>query len=227
MDEHDGRAVCRIRPVDLFLIDLLFEPGACHWSLLAVPPSRRIDDPATLPQDTILGTRRMWSRIGALGKLAGQIWIYARSKRVTWLEEGRLAACRYPGSDKALHELAERGVTLLINLHERPHSREVLGRHGLTELHLPVRDFTPPTLEQLEHAMAAIEDAIAGGQTVAVHCGGGLGRTGTLLACYLVKRGLGPEEAIARIRTLRPGSVETPQQEQAVKNYAGDLLKTL
>ena len=168
-----------------------------------------------LPKDTILGTRRMWS-----GNLARQIWTYARSKRVTWLEEDCLAACRYPRSEKALRELAERGVTLLVNLHERPHSRAVLGRHGLTELHLPVRDFTAPTLEQLEHGIAAVEQAIADGQKVAVHCGAGLGRTGALLACYLVKRGLGPDEAMAHVRTLRPGSVETPQQEVAVRNYA-------
>ncbi len=164
----------------------------------------------------------MWS-----GNLARQIWTYARSKRVTWLEEDCLAACRYPRSEKALRELAERGVTLLVNLHERPHSRAVLGRHDLTELHLPVRDFTAPTLEQLEHGIAAIEHAISNGQKVAVHCGGGLGRTGTLLACYLVKCGLTPEDAIARIRALRPGSVETPQQEAAVQHYAQHLSKSL
>ncbi len=102
----------------------------------------------------------------------------------------------------------------------------MLGHHGLTELHLPVPDFTPPTPEQLEHGIAAIEHAIADRQKVAVHCGGGLGRTGTLLACHMVKRGLTAEEAIARIRALRPGSVETPEQEAAVQNYAQHLSKT-
>jgi atypical dual specificity phosphatase len=131
-----------------------------------------------------------------------------------------LAACRYPRSDRALLDLAERGVVLLVNLHERPHSGARLRRHGLTELHLPVADFTPPTLEQLERGVAALEQAHASGQKVAVHCGAGLGRTGTLLACYLVRRGLGPDEAIARIRSVRPGAVETTQQELAVRNYA-------
>jgi atypical dual specificity phosphatase len=160
------------------------------------------------------------SRIDTLREVPRRIWTYARLKRVSWLEEDCLAACRYPRTDKALRELAEQGVAVLVNLHERPHSPEALACQGLTELHLPVPDFTPPTLAQLDHGIAAVEQAIADGQKVAVHCGAGLGRTGTLLACYLVKRGLGPDEAIARVRAVRPGSVETPEQEIAVKNYA-------
>jgi atypical dual specificity phosphatase len=48
-------------------------------------------------------------------------------------------------------------------------------------------------------------------------------RTGTLLACYLVKRGLEPREAITRVRWARPGSVETLQQEAAVEAYAQQI----
>lgn len=49
----------------------------------------------------------------------------------------------------------------------------------------------------------------------------GLGRTGTLLACYLVRReGLDAGEAIVRVRRIRPGSVETREQAQAVEAFA-------
>jgi atypical dual specificity phosphatase len=136
-----------------------------------------------------------------------------------WLEGERLGGCAYPRGDAGLAALAGQGVTLLVNLHERAHDPTLLTRHGLTELHLPVPDFTPPTPDQLAAGVAAIERASAAGQRVAVHCGAGLGRTGTLLACSLVRRGLAPDEAIARVRAARPGSVETREQVVAVEDF--------
>ena len=161
--------------------------------------------------------------LSAIARFPSQLWMYSRLRRVTWLSDEGLAACSYPRDDRSLRELAQHGVTLLINLHQRPHPGGSLARYGLTEMHLPVPDLTPPTPAQLEQGVAAIESAVSAGQRVAVHCGAGLGRTGTLLACYLVRRGLTPDEAIARIRAVRPGSVETPGQEAAVAQYARQI----
>ena len=162
---------------------------------------------------------RLATSVHTLAGLPRQIWIYTRLKRLTWLETDSVAACRFPRSDRALQELADRGVGLLINLHVQPHAPERIARYGMTELHLPVADFTPPTMEQLERGVNAIQSAIDSGTRVAVHCGAGLGRTGTLLACYLVRGGLSPEDAIARVRAVRPGSVETAAQEAAVRAF--------
>ena len=140
--------------------------------------------------------------------------------RGTWLDEGRLLGCAYPRREAALAGLAHQGVSVLINLHERAHDPGRLARYGLEEIHLPVADFTPPSPEQLDRGVEAIARARAAGQCVAVHCGGGLGRTGTLLACYLVHQGLRAETAVARVRAARPGSVETPTQAAAVAAYA-------
>lgn len=139
--------------------------------------------------------------------------------RGRWLEPGRVLGCAYPRKPAGLDALADQGVTLLVNLHERPDRPERLAAHGLTELHLPVVDFTAPSQEQLAQGVAAIDEAVAEGRAVAVHCGGGLGRTGTLLACYLVHQGLGPEEAIRRVRAVRPGSIETGGQVEAVTAF--------
>jgi hypothetical protein len=66
---------------------------------------------------------------------------------------------------------------------------------------------------------------LAAGEAAAVHCGGGLGRTGTVLACYLLEidEGLGPEEAVRRVRALRPGSVQTPAQLAAIPSVGRAL----
>jgi atypical dual specificity phosphatase len=152
--------------------------------------------------------------------LPRRVWTLARMKPVTWLDEDRLAASRYPRSDGDLRALAERGVSLLVNLHERGQSAERLQRFGLTELHLPVRDFTAPSAEQLERGVEALVSHVDAGARVAVHCGAGLGRTGTLLACYLVHRGMAADAAIDEIRRRRPGSIETPEQVAAVHAFA-------
>jgi atypical dual specificity phosphatase len=138
-----------------------------------------------------------------------------------WIEEGALLGCPYPRRDRSLTELSRRGVSVLVNLHERPHDPDRLKRHGLSEIHLPLRDFAAPSPEQIERGVAAIVEARRAGKVVAVHCGGGFGRTGTLLACYLIRRhGLGATEAIERIRGVRPGSVETRGQAEAVHAFA-------
>jgi pantoate--beta-alanine ligase len=136
-----------------------------------------------------------------------------------WIEEG-LLACPYPAGEDGLGRLAEAGVSVVVNLDERAHDPVSLARFGLREVHLPVKDFTAPSRDQLEQGVAVISQALMGGERVAVHCGAGLGRTGTLLACYLVSQGSPAQEAMARVRSLRPGSVETAEQERAVHDYA-------
>jgi atypical dual specificity phosphatase len=142
-----------------------------------------------------------------------------------WLCPDRLLACAYPWGPDGLASLAERGISVVVNLHERGHDPERLARYGLTEVHLPVPDFTAPTADQLSRGVRAITRALAAGQRVAVHCAAGLGRTGTLLACYLVSTGLEPWAAIARVRRVRPGSIEKPEQQAAIEAFAVRVVK--
>ena len=163
-------------------------------------------------------------RFAARGRRLAQARVALRTllrltDRGGWVAPGVLG-CAYPRTDRALAALSGGGVRLLVNLHERPHDPDRLKRHGLREVHLPARDFTAPTPYQIEHGVAIITGAVAAGEAAAVHCGGGLGRTGTLLACYLASsEGLGAGEAIGRVRSLRPGSIETLAQVRAVEAW--------
>ncbi len=137
-----------------------------------------------------------------------------------WLEHEVVLACVYPYREQDLESLVSQGISHLINLHTRPHDASMLARHGIQELHLPVVDFSPPSPEQLDQGIATLEVLVGEGRRVAVHCAAGLGRTGTLLACYLVRQGLSADDAIARVRAARPGSVESDDQIAAVHEYA-------
>jgi atypical dual specificity phosphatase len=137
-----------------------------------------------------------------------------------WLFPDRLLACAYPWGPDGLSRVADLGVNVVVNLHERAHDPARLASLGLTEIHLPVPDFTAPTPDQLMRGVQAIKLALRDGNRVAVHCAAGLGRTGTLLACYLVSLGMEPDVAMARVRANRPGSVETAAQEAAIEAFA-------
>jgi atypical dual specificity phosphatase len=140
-----------------------------------------------------------------------------------WIVPDQLAACVNPAAAASVQEtLRSARIDVNVNLHERSVA-PVLVPLGIREVHIPVADMTPPSQADLDAGVAAIFSALSAGQRVAVSCGAGLGRTGTVLAAYFVRQGLGPDEAIAHVRSLRPGSVETPEQEAAVAEFAARL----
>ena len=97
--------------------------------------------------------------------------------------------------------------------------RQALQEFGFDYRHIPIADMTAPGMGDLGLAMEFIETAERKRKPVLVHCAVGRGRTGTVLACYLVQKGFDPAEAIRRVRSRRPGSVETHEQETVVYDY--------
>ena len=136
-----------------------------------------------------------------------------------WLVEHKLAAMSYPESEDAFTLLWRVGIRALINLTEEPLPEEILTKVSILTEHIPVVDFTAPTLKQVEQALATIHFYLEKNMPVAVHCIAGLGRTGTVLACYLVGEGKSADEAITFIRRWRPGSIETLEQENVIYEY--------
>src|SRR6476620_6143717 len=134
----------------------------------------------------------------------------------SWVDSPRLAALSYPDAED-LRWLRRSGIDIVLTLTEDPLPRHWVNEAGLLAVHLPVPDMQAPTVEQLATAVETISNAKASGMAVAVHCMAGIGRTGTILAAYFVNEGMSPEEAIRTVRRLRPGSLETYEQERVVE----------
>jgi protein-tyrosine phosphatase len=91
---------------------------------------------------------------------------------------------------------------------------------------MAVRDFSVPGETEMRAILDALDEALAEGHVVYLHCRGGLGRTGTVVGCYLVRHGADPDEALRRIRTAldeagRAGhaSPETAEQLALVRSW--------
>jgi len=138
----------------------------------------------------------------------------------SWIDQPHLAALARPYGLEDLTWLRSQGLQLLVSLTEMPLRSDWINEAGLLSIHIPIEDMHAPTPEQLDAAVSAIRRAREKGMGLAVHCAAGLGRTGTVLAAYLVSEGLSAREAIARVRELRPGSIETAEQEAAIEEYA-------
>jgi atypical dual specificity phosphatase len=144
----------------------------------------------------------------------------SRPDGFTWIEKPLLAALAQPSAAEELAWLRQQGIQLLISLTEDRPRRDWVEDAGLLVFHVPVEDMTAPTQEELDRCISAIERAMHQQMGVAVHCAAGLGRTGVVLASYFVVKGLSAKNAIARVRRLRPGSIETEEQEAAVEEFA-------
>lgn len=153
----------------------------------------------------------------------------------SWVREGEIAGSAHPGGfgysphngqqelELNLGFFSQAGIGAIVSLSVTPLNEEVLARFGLRYLHLPVEDMTAPTIEDVEEFITFARDTRRTAAGTLVHCTAGRGRTGTMLACYLVHEGCSPAEAVAEVRRCRPGSIETPAQEALIRRYADRL----
>jgi len=154
----------------------------------------------------------------------GNFWrkIHGRvTKRPTnfsWLLQDKLAGSGMPTSFEEINWVRKQGVKSIITMTE--HGLPDSWVEGLGYLHIPTEDLSAPDIDKIDAIVDFIHEQIKNKDPVMVHCAAGIGRTGTILASYLIKyQNLTAGEAIKKIRQERPGSIQSESQEMAVTFY--------
>jgi protein-tyrosine phosphatase len=108
----------------------------------------------------------------------------------------QLYASEYPimvydvDSSEKLTAMIEFGITDFIDLTEpgELHPYEQFLPDGVRHWSFPIRDMNPPpSSEYMDNILAKINELLAEGRVVCVHCWGGMGRTGSVITCWLGK----------------------------------------
>ena len=150
--------------------------------------------------------------------------------------QGRSAAAGHPGArdTEAAREtfatFEEARIRHFVDLTHRADGLEPYDAHlqmARRRRH-PIVDMDVPAEQEMVATLDAIDRALEARGRVCVHCWGGIGRTGTVIGCWLVRHGSSPEKAIGRIRRLRqplpiferyPDSPQTPRQHELVRSW--------
>jgi predicted protein tyrosine phosphatase len=143
-----------------------------------------------------------------------------------WVLPERLLAGEHPAlqsaasNQKRMQQLLQAGVTVFIDLTEPDETVDLMLYPPLAqalnhradvrlEFHrFPIRDMHVPAPSVMHAILAVIDQALAQQRTIYLHCWAGIGRTGTVIGCYLVRQGRSGEAALAEIAHLRQHTLD-------------------
>ena len=160
----------------------------------------------------------------------GDVWrkvhgtITGKPDNFSWLIENKLAGSAIPTSIEEVQWAIDQGVKSVITVREEP--LDDSWTKSVNYLHIPSNDMGVPEFVDLVSAVDFIHRRITNNEPVMVHCLAGLGRTGTLLACYLVKyQNMSADEATKNVREERPGSIQSYPQEEIIFRFEKSLKR--
>ncbi len=160
-----------------------------------------------------------------------------------WVEPDRLLAGEYPGkfdqevTRQRVDALIEAGFDTFLDLtisgetvEYVPTLREEAKFYGLEVHHhrFAIGDFGLPTPATMKSILDMIDESLKAGRRIYLHCWGGIGRTGTTVGCYLVRRGYSGQEALHQVAEwwqsvpkshIHPHSPETLEQMNFILNW--------
>jgi atypical dual specificity phosphatase len=143
-----------------------------------------------------------------------------RPTNFSWITEGNLAGSGLPITQEEFKWVVDKGIKSIVTVREVPLPSKWFDGTDIDYLHLMVEDYGAPSMEVMDEAVNYIDKKIRSGKPVMVHCAAGKGRTGAVLAAYMIKKeNLTAEQAIEKIRIMRPGSVQSITQETALSMY--------
>ena len=160
----------------------------------------------------------------------GDVWrkvhgtITGRPDRFSWLIENKLAGSAIPTSIEEVKWLLEQGVKSIVTVREEPLDESWI--KDVNYLHVLSNDMGVPEFDDLVHAVDFIHRRVTNNEPVLVHCLAGMGRTGTVLACYLVKyQNMSADEATQKVREERSGSIQSYPQEEVIFRFEKSLRR--
>ena len=158
----------------------------------------------------------------------GDIWrkvhgtVTGRPDKFSWLIDNKLAGSGIPTSIDEVQWAIEQGIKSIVTVREEPLDDDWV--KDVKYLHIMSNDMGVPEFVDLVSTVDFIHKMITNNEPVMVHCLAGLGRTGTILACYLIKyQNTSADEAIQKVREERPGSIQSFPQEEIIFQFAESL----
>jgi len=154
----------------------------------------------------------------------GDVWrkvhgtVTGKPDNFSWLIENKLAGSAIPTSIDEVQWAIEQGVKSIVTIREDPLNDDWV--KDVNYLHVSSNDMGVPEFADLTYAIDFIHRRITNNEPVMVHCLAGMGRTGTILACYLIKyQKMSANEATEKVRKERPGSIQSYPQEEIIFRF--------